>query len=165
MSVFSCRTGMILCLCGVSAAVGACAPLRGHQGYIQDTDLVASVQPGVDNQQSVQQVLGKPTFIGQFNDREWYYLSRDTRYYGYSKPRPTAQTVLRIRFNDKGVVSAVDKTGLEQVASVNPYGKTTPTLGRKHSFFEDLFGNIGQVGALGGGAGGPGGGDGGGDGP
>ena len=38
---------------------------------------------------------------------------------------------------------------MEQVASVDPYGKTTPTLGRKRGLFEDLFGNIGTVGAAG----------------
>ena len=45
---------------------------------------------------------------------------------------------------------------MDQVASIDPYGKTTPTLGRKKSFFSELFGNIGAVGA--GGGGGPGGG-------
>ena len=31
--------------------------------------------------------------------------------------------------------------------NVNPTHRTTPTLGRKRSFFEELFGNIGSVGA------------------
>ncbi len=32
---------------------GACTPLRSHQGYIIDVDLVNAIQPGVDNRQSV----------------------------------------------------------------------------------------------------------------
>jgi hypothetical protein len=52
------------------------------------------------------------------------------------------------------VVSNITRTGLDQVASVRPYGKTTPTLGRKRSFFEELFGNNGSVGASGAGTGG-----------
>jgi len=164
MSVFWVRRrGGFAVLAGAAALAGGCAPLRGHQGYIIDPDLVGSVQPGTDNRQSVQQVLGKPTFTGQFDDKQWYYLSRDTRYYGYGRPKPSGQTVLHIVFDDRGVVRSINRMGLEQVASVNPYGKTTPTLGRKRSFFQDLFGNIGQVGAGGlggpGGPGGPGGGD------
>ena len=31
--------------------------------------------------------------------------------------------------------------------NVNPANRTTPTLGRPKSFFDELFGNIGQVGA------------------
>ena len=33
----------------------------------------------------------------------------------------------------------------EQIAQVDPSGDKTPTLGRKRSFFEELFGNIGTI--------------------
>ena len=59
--------------------------------------------------------------------------------------------MLAVRFDRAGNVARVDRTGLETIAKVNPYGKTTPTLGRKTSFFNELFGNIGRVGATGGG--------------
>ncbi len=146
---------------GAMTLTGACTPLRGHQGYVVDPDLVNSVQVGVDNRQTVAKVLGKPTFTSQFNEGEWFYVSRDTRYFAYNTPKPKDQTVLRIRFDDKGVVNQVQRTGVEQVASITPYGRITPTLGRKRSFFRDIFGNIGAVGA-GAGQGGPGGGGGGG---
>lgn len=141
----------------VALAAGACTPLRSHQGYIIDADLVNSIQPGVDNRATVSKVLGEPTVKGQFDDREWYYVSRDARNLAFNNPKPSQQTTLRVRFDPAGNVTAVDRMGLEQVASLRPYGKTTPTLGRKRSFFEDLFGNIGSVGTLGGGAGAPGG--------
>jgi hypothetical protein len=44
---------------------------------------------------------------------------------------------------------------MEQVASISPNPDKTPVLGREQGFFDDIFGNIGQVGSLpGGGAGG-----------
>ena len=52
------------------------------------------------------------------------------------------------------MVKSVTRMGVDQVASVDMYDKTTPTLGRKRGFFEDLFGNIGTVGAAGAGSGG-----------
>ncbi len=144
---------------GLAGLSAGCTPLRGHQGYIADPDLVNSVQPGVDNRESVLKVLGKPTLVSQFDESEWLYISRDTRYFAYNKPKPKSELVLHIRFDDKGVVSTVNRTGLEQVASIRPYGRTTPTLGRHRSFFEDLFGNIGSVGTgPGAGSGGQGGG-------
>ncbi len=139
-----------------AAGVGGCTPLRGHQGYIVDVDLVNSVQPGVDNRTTVLQVLGKPTLTGQFGDGDWYYVARDTRNFGYNNPKVSSQVTLRVRFDPAGTVTAIDRTGIEQVASIDPSNKVTPTLGRKRGFFQDLFGNIGTVGAAG--AGGPGGG-------
>ena len=148
------RAAALLVLAGVAAS--ACTPQRGHQGYIVDIDLANSIQPGVDNRATVQQVLGVPTVSGQFNQGDWYYVARDTRNMSYNTPKAVAQTTLRVRFDAGGTVVAVDKLGLEQVASVDPYGKKTPTLGRERGFFEDLFGNIGTVGAAGAPAGGNG---------
>ena len=143
-------------LVGISAlglALGACAPLRSHQGYIIDTDLVNAIQPGVDNRNSVAQTLGRPTIASQFGDRDWYYLARDSRNLNFQKPKVRDQITLKISFDEAGNVSSISRGGVEQIANIDPYGKTTPTLGKKRGFFEDLFGNIGTVGAAGAGAG------------
>jgi outer membrane protein assembly factor BamE (lipoprotein component of BamABCDE complex) len=134
---------------GMGLATTACTQIRDHQGYLVDDVLVASVQPGVDNRESVQGTLGRPTFTGQFDQRDWYYVSRDTKQLAFKMPRPTAQTVLHVRFDEAGNVVAVNKTGLEQVASIEPMDDKTPVMGRDRGFFEELFGNIGQVGAAG----------------
>lgn len=137
---------LMLCLAAATLAAG-CAPVRGHQGYFIDSDLVNSVQPKVDNRQSVLQTLGQPTLRSGFEDGDWYYIARDTRNLAFRDPRPSDQITLRIRFDAAGTVQAIERTGMEQVASINPSSKKTPTLGREKSFFEELFGNIGTVGA------------------
>ena len=143
---------------GVAAALAAvlilsgCARIRDRQGYVLDETLVAQVQPGVDNRESVTGTLGRPTFTGQFDQRDWYYVSRETRQLAFAMPKPTATTVLHIRFNEAGTVESVRRTGLEQVASIEPMDDKTPTLGRDRSFFEEIFGNIGAVGSAGQGA-------------
>jgi len=141
------------------ASAGACVPLRSHQGYILDPDLVNSVQPGVDNRQSVLATLGNPTISGQFGDSDWYYVARDSRNLAFNNPRPKDQVTLRITFDQAGTVSAIRRSGVDQVASISPDRDKTPTLGKTQGFFQALFGNIGTVGAAGaGGAGGAGGG-------
>ncbi|MDT9599505.1 outer membrane protein assembly factor BamE [Sphingosinicella rhizophila] len=141
------RSLVLTTLAAAGLLVGGCANIRDQQGYIVDETLVASVQPGVDNRDSVQATLGRPTFTGQFNTNEWYYVSRQTKNLAFNSPRPARQTVLRITFDEAGNVTAVDRRGLEQVVSIDPMGDKTPTLGRDKSFFEELFGNIGAVGA------------------
>ena len=147
----------LLAICAGLALASGCTPLRQHQGYIIDADLVNAVQPGVDNRASVTQTLGKPTLTGQFGGGDWYYIARDTHNLAFRNPKAEEQITLQISFDTAGTVTAIRRGGLDQVASIEPYGKTTPTLGKKRGFFEDLFGNIGSVGT--GGAGGGGGGD------
>lgn len=137
-------------------ALGAsgCTRLRTHQGYVGDPLLVEAITAGVDNRQSVESSLGRPTFVGQFDKNDWYYFARDSKQLAFSQPKAAAQTVLHVRFDPAGNVVAVNKYGVENIAKINPVGDKTPTLGRNTSFFEDLFGGIGTVGAPGTGGGG-----------
>lgn len=129
--------------------LSGCSQVRGHQGYIVDPVLTNAIQPEIDNRQSVEASLGRPTFTGQFDDNTWYYVSRETKQLAFNSPTPRDQMVMRVTFDQAGNVTAVDRTGLELVASISPTGDKTPTLGRERSFFEELFGNIGAVGAPG----------------
>lgn len=149
MPVFPARALSCLALGALAIGASACTPLRSHQGYVVDVDLVNSIQPGVDTRQSVKATLGNPTLTGQFGQGDWIYIARDSRALAYKTPKPTAQLTLRIRFDQNNVVQAVDKSGIELVSNIDPSKKETPTLGRKHGFFRDLFGNIGTVGAMG----------------
>lgn len=137
-----------------SAAVllGGCTRIVEHQGYIVDEPLIAAIQPGVDNKESVQGTLGRPTFVGQFDQNDWYYVSRSTRQLAFNMPRPSEQLVLRVRFDANGNVESVSRSGLELVANIDPSNEETPTLGSHRSLFEDLFGNVGAVGQGGRGA-------------
>ena len=54
-----------------------------------------------------------------------------------------------MHFDQAGIVSSVDRSGMERVVNIDPDGDETPTLGRERGFLQDLFGNIGTVGAPG----------------
>jgi outer membrane protein assembly factor BamE (lipoprotein component of BamABCDE complex) len=98
-----------------------------HRGAVIDVALANSIQPGVDNKASVSKLLGSPTFVDQFQPNSWYYVSRLTR-----------QAALRNPSLKRSLVVNVD-----------PSSRSTPTLGRKRSFFDELFGGIGSVNSIG----------------
>lgn len=135
------KTAMIL----GTVALAGCSQIRQHKGVVLDPQVAAAIQPGVDNKDSVEKALGRPSFIGEFTPNEWYYVSRDVNQVAFRNPKVTRQTVLIVRFDPKGNVAAVQRTGKELVMNVAPTHRETPTLGRKRSFFEELFGNIGSV--------------------
>ncbi len=128
-----------------AALLSACAGIREHRGFVLDDQLAQSVQVGVDNKASVSKTLGRPTFVGQFDANDWYYLSQNTNQFAFRNPRVVDQTLLRVRFDAAGNVVAVNRTGEELIASIDPSNDKTATLGRKRSFFEELFGNIGTI--------------------
>ena len=130
---------------GLGLALSACAGLRDHRGFVIDLTLADGIQAGVDNKESVSNTIGRPSFTGQFSPNDWYYVSRNTAQLAFRDPKVVEQTVLHVQFDEAGNVIAVNKTGKELIASVDPSGDKTPTLGRKRSFFDELFGNIGTI--------------------
>lgn len=155
MRVFGRKAWMIGATLGMAVLAGGCASIKDHRGYLVDTTLVDAIQPGIDNRLSVERTLGRPTFVSQFGEKDWYYVSVDTKQAAFRRPVTDKQTVLRVRFDPAGRVVGVDRAGVEKVARIDPEGDRTPTLGRERSFLEDLFGNVGAVGAPGGGGAGP----------
>ncbi len=139
---------------GLVVLGSGCTSITDHRGYIIDQSLVDAVQPGIDNRQSVEKTLGRPTFASQFGAQDWYYISQTVKTPPFRRPRTTDQTVYKLSFDASGNVATIAKRGMEQVARISPEGDKTATLGRHRGLLEDLFGNVGTVG----GAGAPGGG-------
>ena len=128
-----------------AAFLSGCMGIRDHRGAVIDKELASAVQVGVDNKESVTKTLGRPSFVGQFNANDWYYVSRDTKTIVLRGPGVVDQTILHVRFDPAGNVVAVDRTGKELIASIDPVNAKTPTLGRQRSFFDELFGNINSI--------------------
>ncbi|WP_417323324.1 outer membrane protein assembly factor BamE [Erythrobacter aureus] len=147
----------ILGLAAIGAAAIAasgCTAIREPRGYIIDATLLQTVQPGIDNQRSVEGTLGRPTFASQYGQPTWYYVSSTTGRKPFVRPRIREHSVLAVKFDEAGNVVSAEQTGIDKVVYLSPDGDETPTLGRERTFLEDLFGNIGAVGAPG--AAGPG---------
>lgn len=142
---------VIVTMVAVSAGLvlAGCSQIRAHKGVTLDPQMISAIQPGVDNKDSVEKVLGRPSFTGEFTPDDWYYFSRDVNQLAFRNPKVRDQVVLIVHFDSKGNVASVQRTGKELAMNVAPSGHKTPTLGRKRSFFEELFSNVGSVGAPG----------------
>jgi outer membrane protein assembly factor BamE (lipoprotein component of BamABCDE complex) len=136
-----------------AALLGGCSSMgiKEHRGYVLDKELASAVQVGVDNKESVAKTLGRPSFTGQFDPNDWYYVARDTRTVAFRSQKVMDQSILHVRFDPAGNVASVNTTGKELIANIDPVNDKTPTLGRSRSFFDEVFGNIGVLnqGALG----------------
>ena len=143
------RAAAMLVVAAAGLVLPGCSAIRESRGYIVDPTLTALVQPKIDNQQSVEGTLGRPTFTSQFGTPTWYYVSSVTGQRPFNRPRIRDHSVLAVTFDANGRVADVKRSGVDQVVYLDPNGNKTPTLGRERGFLEDLFGNIGQVGGAG----------------
>jgi outer membrane protein assembly factor BamE (lipoprotein component of BamABCDE complex) len=134
-------------LLALAAMAGGCQSIKDKRGYLADDVLLQSVQPGIDNMKSVEATLGRPTFASEYGQPSWYYVSSTTVRKPFGSPKIRDHAVFAVNFDSSGKVASIERSGMERVVRLSPDGKKTPTLGRDRSFLEDLFGNIGAVGA------------------
>src|SRR6478609_2968953 len=121
-------SGLTMTTIAAAVLLSGCAQFRQHKGVVLDSQMVSAVQAGVDNKDSVEKALGRPSFVGQFTPNDWYYVSRDENQLAFRNGRVTKQTVLHVRFDPKGNVASLQRTGKELVMNVGPVGRKTPTL-------------------------------------
>ena len=79
-------------------------------------------------------ILGSPSFFGEYEDNSIYYAKIDSRQVAFLKPDVVNQNILQLKF---------DKNNTLKVAMSNLETKTT---GKKIGFFEQLLGNLGVPG-------------------
>lgn len=134
---------LLLGLC-TAALLAACTPVVEHHGQRLDPDLLAAIRPGVSSKEEVARLLGSPSAAGTFDDRTWYYITQRVEKKSFFQSRLVDQQVVAIRFDERGIVQAVDRLGLEQARAVQPVDDETPTRGSELTIVQQLIGNLGR---------------------
>ena len=68
------KLGVLKTMTVAALLLGGCAQMRSHKGVVLDPQLIGAIQPGVDNKDSVEKAIGRPTFVGQLTPNDWYYV-------------------------------------------------------------------------------------------
>lgn len=140
MPGISLRTaGVVLLLCGTLLG---CAPTTQLHGYVPPPEDIARIRPGVDNMESVEKALGRPSSNGVLRDSAWYYVQSKVENYTYHPPRVIDRTVLAVNFDPRGVVTEIHRYGLEDGRIIDLQTRTTEAGGRQMGVLEQLFGNL-----------------------
>ena len=126
------------------SALTACGFPVDDRGNLPKSDLLAQIKPGVTDKQTVTRLIGSPSAVASFDDKTWYYISRETEQVAFLKPVLLDQQVVIIHFDDKGIVSAVEHRGLKDAHAMTPNPNATPAQGREFTFLEQLIGNFGK---------------------
>ena len=137
----------------LAVALGACSSTVEQRGNLPPPDQIAQIHPGKTTKAEVVKILGTPSSIGVFDDKNWYYISERTSQFSFFDPKVLDQQVYIVGFNKDGVVQAVDRKTLKDGKEVVPIARATPAPGRELSFLEQLLGNLGKFNGGGGGGG------------
>jgi len=136
---------MIAVVLACAAGVSACNPSLRTHGFRHSLEEEPTIVPAEDTQQTVLQRLGNPSTRGVFEENTWYYISSTRESMAYLRPATRDRRVIAVRFDESGVVEAVEEYGLEDGRVVAYSDSETPTRGRELSVLEQILGNVGQL--------------------
>jgi len=131
--------------CAVLAVtITACSSRVDQRGNLPDPDVLANVEVGHINKQGVQDLLGTPSSVGLFDNESWYYISERTETTAFFKPVVLERKVLVLKFDDQGILTAMNTLTLDDGKQVEMVERHTPTAGNEFGLLRQLFGNIGR---------------------
>jgi len=134
---------MALCL----AFFASCSAIHRTHGYVPGKSELEDVIVGIDTQDTVEGMIGRPGSTGVLQDSDWYYVQSRWRHYGWKEPAETTREVVAIRFDEDGVVENVERFGLQDGRAVVLSRRVTDSNIRGIGFLRQLLGNVGNISA------------------
>lgn len=138
--------GKAAAVVAVLAMAGCSASYRNH-GFVPPEEELAGIIVGVDTRDSVSETVGPPTTSGVIRDGSYFYVRSQVKHFAYRAPEVINREVVAISFDARGVVSNVERFGLED-GQVVPLSRRVTSSGIvDKGLIRQLLGNIGQVSA------------------
>lgn len=135
--------GRLLAACGLFV-LAACATIVDRHGYAPTDAQLEAIVVGVDNKQSVADSVGQPSVAGILSTSGWYYVESSFETFGPFDKREVDRQVVAISFDRNGVVSNIERFGMEQGNVVVLSRRVTDSNIQGVSFLRQLLGNVGN---------------------
>ena len=128
-------------------ATSACESDIAARGNIPKPEKLDEIQPGATRDQ-VLQAIGSPSSVGTFDNKTWYYVGQMTEDYAFYATKVIDRKVVAITFDDSGRVAEIKNLGKDDSQDVQMVSRTTPSVGRDVSIWNQLFSNLGRSPAM-----------------
>ena len=124
--------------------LAACAPVYRNHGFIPAPEDLSQVVVGQTTVDELQGLIGRPSAQGLLTGSGWYYVGSRWRHYGALEPRETSREVVAVSFAPDGVVTNVERFGLERGRVVTLSRRVTEGSVTEISLIGQLLGNLGN---------------------
>lgn len=129
--------------CVLVSGLSACA-IEDTHGYVPTQGDLSFIEVGLDTQDTVEVIIGRPGSTGFLNQDGWYYVKSDFRRRGTANWTETERQVVAVLFDESGVVSNIESYGLEDGQIVTLSRRVTDSNTTGVGFLTQLFGNLGN---------------------
>ena len=124
--------------------LSACSHPTELHGYRINLQKINEITAGATSKTEVLTILGSPSIKESVGSENWIYMSTKTRKSVFFGNDILNRTVIRISFNNNGIVSSIDTIPYRNDRNIELVSRTTPTAGQKITILQQLIGNFGR---------------------
>ena len=124
-----------------------CSPIVENRGYVFDNELISKIEVGETNAGQVLNILGTPSTTSTIDAKIWYYIYSKAETTAFYQPSVSQRRIITVGFNDESRVTYIEEYGLQDGNIIAFNTNATPTRGRELTILQQLFGNLGRLGA------------------
>ena len=129
-------------------SLNSCISQKLVHGNLPDAQLVSLLKIGADSKKSTIQILGEPSFKGVLGDNSFYYVGTVNSKIAFLNPKLDNQFVLELNFDKNDKLKKLYLYDEKESINVSMSTLETKHSGKKLTFLQQIFGNIG-VGSMG----------------
>ena len=129
-------------------SLNSCISQKLVHGNLPDAQLVSLLNIGVDSKKTTTQILGEPSFKGVLGDNSFYYVGTVNSKIAFLNPKLDNQFVLELNFDKNDKLKKLYLYDEKESINVSMSTLETKHSGKKLTFLQQIFGNIG-VGGMG----------------
>ena len=129
-------------------SLNSCVSQKLVHGNLPDAQLVSLLKVGIDSKKSTTQILGEPTFRGVLGDNSFYYVGTVNSKLAFLDPKLDDQFILELNFDKNNKLKTLYLYDENESIDVSMSSLETKHSGKKLTFLQQIFGNIG-VGGMG----------------
>ena len=127
--------------------ITSCSPIVENRGYVFDEKRLDQIEINKTISNDVMDILGSPSTTSAIDASTWYYIFSKAETIAFYRPEVTDRRVLAVSFGDDNKVNNLKYYGLEDGKIISYVDRTTPTRGRELTILQQLFVNLGRLGA------------------
>ena len=129
-------------------SLNSCVSQKLVHGNLPDAQLVSILKVGIDSKKSTTEILGEPTFRGVLGDNSFYYVGTVNSKLAFLDPKLDTQFILELNFDKNNKLKKLYLYDENESKDVSMSSLETKHSGKKLTFLQQIFGNIG-VGGMG----------------
>ncbi|SLN12416.1 SmpA / OmlA family protein [Pseudoruegeria aquimaris] len=139
--------GKSIAALGVAFMLSACAATYQNHGFAPSELDLAEITVGVDTRDTLAETIGEPTISGVVGDDSWFYVGSRWRHFAFRAPEVIDRQVVAVSFAEDGVITNIERFGLENGRVVTLNRRVTETNIANVNLITQIINSVGNVSA------------------